>query len=315
MSFEIKLRGRIGAALQDLVREETARTLQLLGMANPASEIEAIHETRKQIKKLRAILVLLREPLGKKRYQEEEAVLRKIGHQLGPKRDAEVLLKTLQHLQHRFFPERPSPVIRTLREAFVARERRCLAQLVRSNAAAAIGADLQEMLVRLPDWPVADYGWKDLRRAVRRSYERARAGYRKAHDTPSSPRLHLWRKRVKDLWFHLRLLRRACPARMEELAQDFEVLGEFLGDDHDLSLLKSALEERRATHSQRAAMETLFELIDLRREELLDPAFDLGARLHEESATEFVREIHEQRATHHERVRKAKKLGQRLAAA
>jgi len=79
-------------------------------------------------------------------------------------------------------------------------------------------------------------------------------------------------------------------------------------------MLKSALEERRATHSHRAAMELLFELIDLRREELLDPAFDLGARLHEESAADFVREIHEQRATHHQRLRKAKKLGEKLSA-
>jgi len=110
-------------------------------------------------------------------------------------------------------------VIHTLRNAFLAQERRCLAQLTRSNSAAAITADLHEMLAGLADWPLADYGWKELRRAARRSYECARTSYRKAHDTPSAPRLHRWRKRVKELWFHLRLLRRACPARMEEWAR------------------------------------------------------------------------------------------------
>jgi len=80
-------------------------------------------------------------------------------------------------------------------------------------------------------------------------------------------------------------------------------------------MLKSALEERRAAHSRRAAMETLFELIDLRREELLDPAFDLGERLHEDSPAAFARELDEQRATHRQRHRKAKKLGAQLSAA
>jgi CHAD domain-containing protein len=206
-------------------------------------------------------------------------------------------------------------VIRSVRDLFVAREKKCLEELARSNATAAIAADLQDLLVRLADWPIATYGWKELRRAVRRSYERARESYQKAHDAPKPTRLHRWRKRVKELWFHLRLLRRASPTRMEELAQDFEVLGEFLGDDHDLSMLKSALEERRAAHSQRAAMETLFELINLRREELLDPAFDLGARLFEESPADFAQELDEKRDTHRKRLRKAKKLGEQLGAA
>ncbi len=314
MSFEIKLHGRIGAALQDLAREEVARTLKLIGAVRPGALTEAVHESRKQIKKLRALLVLLREPLGKKQYRDEDEVLQKIGRLLSPKRDAEVLLKTLNQLQQRFFPERPSAVIQTLRESFLAQERRCLAQLTRSNAVAAITAVLQEMPARIADWPVMEYGWKELRRAVRRGYARARASYRNAQDAPTSPRLHRWRKRVKEHWFHLRLLRRACPARMEELAQDFAVLGEFLGDDHDLLVLKSALEERRTAHTHRAAMETLFELIDLRREELLDPSFDLGERLHEDSAAAFARELDEGRSTRRQQRRKARKLGAQLTA-
>jgi CHAD domain-containing protein len=172
-------------------------------------------------------------------------------------------------------------------------------------------ATLKVLLADLATWPVTDYGWKKLRRAVRRSYDRARAAYRKAKDDPDPAHLHRWRKRVKELWFHVRLLRKASPAFMEELAQDFDVLGEFLGDDHDLLVLKAALKKREGG-ANRTAMETLLELIELRREELLDAAFDLGERLHEESPADFARELDQRRATRQERKRKGRKLGAQL---
>lgn len=313
MSYEIRLRGRIGQALLDVAREEIGHAIQEHGAMQKGDKAEATHEIRRCVKRVRALLVLLREPLGGARYRDAKSVLRKIGRSLSAKRDAEVRLKTLTHLEQRYFPGRPSLLIRAIHEAFVAQGRRCLAHLIRSNAAAAGSVTLKTMLADFAAWPVADYGWKELRRAVRRSYERARTSYRKAKDDPIPARLHRWRKRVKELWSHLRLLRRASPAFMEELAQDFEVLGEFLGDDHDLLVLKAALKKRRCRDKDHAAMATLFELIALRREELLDAAFDLGERLHEESPADFVRELDERRTARRERNRRGRKLGAQLA--
>jgi CHAD domain-containing protein len=315
MSYEIKLSGRIGHALLEVARDEIGQAIEMHGEMQKGDVGEAAHEIRKCIKKLRAVFALLREPLGKTRYHEQDDLLRKIGRSLGAKRDAEVLLKTLKRLQERFFPGRPSPLIRSTLVAFAGRERRCLAHLTRSNAVAAGRATLKALLADLGTWPVTDYGWKELRHAVRRSYERARTAYCKAKDDPSAKRLHQWRKRVKEMWFHVRLLRKAGPAFMEELAQDFDVLGEFLGDDHDLLVLKAALKKRAEGKEQAAARETLFELIELRREELLDAAFDLGERLHDESPGNFVRALDERREERRKRKRKEKKLGAQLVGA
>jgi CHAD domain-containing protein len=275
----------------------------------------AAHDARKRLKKLRALLVLLREPLGQKRYGEENTVLRQAGRMFSAKRDAEALQKTLKQLQRRFFPGKPSLLIQALQTAFDAEERRCRAHLKRSNAVAACTASLQEWQAHIGSWPVADYGWKELRQAVRRSYKRARKSFQDACDAPTPVRLHRWRKRVKELWFHIRLLRRVCPALMAELAQDFEALGEFLGDDHDLTVLKATLEDRRATLQHDAAVDALSKLIDLRREELLDAAFDLGERLHEDAPAVFARELQKRRSIRRQRRRKGKKLGSQLVAA
>jgi CHAD domain-containing protein len=315
MSYEIKIYGRIGPGLRDLAKEETARTLESLATMKTGDTPAAAHDARKRLKKLRALLALLREPLGQKRYRAEHTVLLEAGRMFSAKRDAETLLKTLKQLQRRFFPGKPSPVIQALQGALEAEERRCLAHLKRSNAVAACAVSLQEWQARIGAWPVTDYGWKELRQAVRRSYKRARKSYQDARDVPAPARLHRWRKRVKELWFHIRLLRRVCPALMVELAQDFEVLGEFLGDDHDLSVLKATLEDRRASLQHGTAVDALSKLIDLRREELLDAAFDLGERLHEDAPAVFVRELQERRSIRRQRRRKGKKLGSQLVAA
>ena len=313
MSFEIKPHGQIGPALQLLVCEQLTRVVELLHKAGQGAGTEAAHEVRKRIKKGRALLSLLREPLGDDLYRQEDGILQKTNRTLGSMRDAQMLLKTFEHFQRRFFPEKPPAFIRAIRENFVAHERRCSARLAQSTTLAENLASMRELVIRATHWTVQDYAWKELRKAVRRSYRRARDAYQDAVGAPTAPRLHRWRKRVKELGYHIRLLRRVCPSLMEELAQDFKVLGEFLGDDHDLVVLRTALEERREALQNGPALETLLELIDLRRSELLDTAFDLGERLHAETPSDFVQELDELRTAHQQRRRKAKKLAAQLA--
>jgi CHAD domain-containing protein len=312
MSYEIKTHGAFGRELQRVARDELDRALDVLQFIDRDTVATAPHEVRKRLKKLRALLLLLREPLGKKRYREEDAILRELGGALATLRDAQALLKTLHKLQRRFFPSKPPAVLRAMRRELERHERRCatefLDSLVLDQSIAAIHAALD----RVADWPVESYGWKQLRRAVKCSYRRSREAYARAHDSPDEKRLHRWRKRVKNLWFHLRLLRRICPALMEELAQDYEVLGEFLGDDHDLVILRDTLVERRAALADDAALETFLELLELRREELLDAAFDLGERLHADAPAVFARELDDRRSAGRARRRKARKLTSRL---
>ena len=62
-------------------------------------EPEAVHHVRKHIKKLRALLRLVREELGHKTYHREKAGLRQLNRALSPVREATVHLKTLGSLR------------------------------------------------------------------------------------------------------------------------------------------------------------------------------------------------------------------------
>ena len=314
MSYEIKTHGRIGTELQKLAREEINRIIVALRTLNAATLDDLTHEIRKRLKRVRALLSLVREPVGKKRFRAEDGVFREVEQALGAMRDAHALRETLDGLQRRFFPGKPPARLRGVRQKLGTDERLRASALVGSGVLRKQIVCLQAALDRVGDWPVGDYGWKELRRAVKHSYRRSRECRERMHDAPGAARLHRWRKRTNDLCLYLRMLRHICPVLTEELAHDFEVLGEFLGDDHDLVVLRAALEKQRKTILHRPARTAFLKLLDLRQQELCDAAFALGKRLHADSPQVFARKLGERRATVRQRTRKARKLTRKLSA-
>lgn len=120
--------------------------------------------------------------------------------------------------------------------------------------------------------------------------------------------LHEWRKSTKDFGCQARLLSRACPAFMEELAHDLKVLTEFVGEEHDFAGLRKALGARRKAIKRPRQLETFCKLIDLRRHELVCAALDLGEHLFSQAPKDFARELDHQRDARQSLVCKKKKL-------
>ena len=78
---------------------------------------------------------------------------------------------------------------------------------------------------------------------------------------------------------------------MDEFAHGLDVLAEFLGDDHDLAMLRRRLLARRVLLQRPTELASLLEVLDLRRQELTGTAFDLAERLFEESPKEFAKKL------------------------
>ena len=103
-------------------------------------------------------------------------------------------------------------------------------------------------------------------------------------DDPSAEAVHDWRKRVKDLWYHLRLLREIWPAALKGAADEAHRLSDLLGDHHDLSVL---IDEIRAEAPDDPDLGTLAALAERRQGELLDEALPSGERLYAEKPRQF----------------------------
>ena len=104
---------------------------------------------------------------------------------------------------------------------------------------------------------------------------------------PSVENFHAWRKRVKDLWYQVRLLRPLWPGMLKDLANEFGRLADCLSDDHDLAILRQAV--LRQPTEERTQVEALTALIDQQRGELEMEAKRLGERLYVETPNAFVR--------------------------
>ena len=155
------------------------------------------------------------------------------------------------------------------------------------RAAARIAAAVD----RVRGWPVGGDGWDAIESGLRRSYRRGGATMRDAVADPTVERLHEWRKRVKDLWYHLRILTPAWPAVVEALAEEAHVLSEQLGDDHDLAMLATAARDHADAFAEPLDLDALVDAIDDRRSELQRSATSLGRRLYADEPEAFIARI------------------------
>ena len=87
--------------IRRILRQQTAQALEALHR-DPQLSDEVVHEVRKQLKKVRAALRLLRKALGSRTYDRENTVFRNAARPFTEVRDAKVLMDTLDTLAEHF---------------------------------------------------------------------------------------------------------------------------------------------------------------------------------------------------------------------
>jgi CHAD domain-containing protein len=273
-------RGQLDAGLEELA-----------GQPNRGLD-EAVHETRKRLKRLRAALRLGRSAIGAETYRRENAAFRDLGKRLSAPRDAMVLIETLDELTERFRDELPTDATGPLRARFEQMHERALTRLRRDEATIeAVRGELEGARVRSAAWTFDGEGFEALRPGLERIYRRGRRSMRAAAEEANDERLHEWRKRAKDLWHAVQILRPAAPKRMKRLAKRAHRLSDLLGDDHDLAVLRARVERAGGSFEREASRTALLAVIDRRRLSLQSDAFKLGAKIYEAPPKSFGRSV------------------------
>jgi CHAD domain-containing protein len=265
-------RGRIDHALDEL-RGESDSTRE-----------EAVHEARKDMKKLRALLRLVRGELGDRVYAAENTCFRDTARELSGVRDADVMLVTLGHLEERY-GELPGAGSR-LRPALVAHRFRASAEGLRPKAAIDTLGEARE---RVADWPLETDGFEAFEEGLERIYRQGRRDFRAARKSPSAERMHEWRKRTKDLWYHLQLLEESWKPVIGALADEAHELSDRLGDEHDLTVLSEwAHRHASALNGSEPVLRGFDVILEARQRELQQEAFEYGVRIYADKPSVFV---------------------------
>jgi CHAD domain-containing protein len=260
---------------------------ELSGKSDSDAET-AVHEARKDMKKLRALLRLFRDELGDEAYRSENEAFRGVARRLSGARDADVMLGTLDRLRAATGSELSSKVHSGLRRA-LKEHRRSLEGTAagRRRTLNEARADLKEARSRVESWQLGEDAFGSIEPGLRRTYRRGRRSMQTAEQQPSTENLHEWRKRAKDHWYHLRLLRDSWPGPMGALADEADTLSECLGEDHDLAVLADAAREREGALGGPGGLEELERAVGRRRDELQSHALELGRRLYAEKSGAF----------------------------
>ena len=289
-AFRLKRKEEVGDGVRRIAAGRAEKALaRLRGIEAEDEDLaDAIHGARKDLKKLRAVVRLLHGELDRAGYKLESRRYRDAGRLLSGTRDAQVKVDTLDALGEHF-DDLPEAAVSAWRGELQREcERTQGAGTEVSEAVAAAIAAIEAGRRRIDGWRFEDESWALLAGGVERTYGRGRRAMERAAREPSADNLHRWRKRAKDLWYLLRLLRPAWPEVLGETTEQAHRLADLLGDHHDLAVLAVDLsdggwERRRAGRSPPRSPQ--------RQGELAAAALELGGRLYAEKPKAFCRRL------------------------
>ncbi len=247
-----------------------------------------VHETRKHLKKARAALCLLAGEVSEDRFQRENRNLRNVARLISEIRDAEVRLQTVKQLRELSGANRRRNIRET--EELLAFE---------LDSFLAAFSDWQEEAKtkltrsrdRIATWSIHEIDCQQICRAVQRSYKGGRKALKKATHKWRAEDFHEFRKRVKQLWYHLKILRRLHPLILNELSDELKTIADHLGHAHDLAFLRERL--ALMAGSRKRGSRVLSGLIDAREKELQRTAAALAERFYAQKPKHFARRIAE----------------------
>jgi len=287
MAFRFKLAEPFEEGVRRIAREQIERAQSQLKA--PGDPVVAVHETRKSLKRLRALLRLIRPALGESAFREENARLRDIGGGLSSTRDRHVLLETVAKLEANSSLARKGlgQVMRDVLHVTNGREDPASEAAAIRQALSRLG----EAKKRFGQLRLEGKDFEIVGAGLQACYRRTRRAFHKAYAEPSDEHFHEWRKGAQQHWRHMALLSRAWTGCLNARVAEARALSQLLGDDHDLALLVAFVHSEsggKLTASQVAAIE---KVARQRQEELRAVAHPRGVRLFTEGSRNLRRRI------------------------
>lgn len=279
----------LGAGLQRLSLEQLDYAIAAL----ETMRIDiGIHEARKSLRRVRALLRLVRDPLGDRVYRTENVAIRDVGRVIGSSRDATVMVETVAGLSFLYRGVLEPAAFDTLRAHLLERDKLIQRRVSGPRLEEAVSV-LTAVRDRFAVWPrsTLNEGFPEVSDGLLRVYRRGRNRMVDAYREGSAEAFHVWRKRVRYLRFQMALLEGMWPGFQRGMVSDLAHLAEALGADRDLSGLNRLLNEEPEMLPAENARHVLQDLLVRNRTRLREAARPVGTRLYAEEPPDFVRRL------------------------
>ncbi len=311
MAFKLEAQETFLKGIPRIARERIDRVIESLsGKTRPGPE--SIHEARKDLKSLRALLRLARGAIDDEIRIHENIFFRDAGRSLSAVRDPQALLEALKYFDKQL--PSSSGLSRSKSESI-----RAFIEKIRLKLN-------QNLIDGLPPGTLRKL-LRDLRAARRRFallFESAslrpgnewevfignglRRTYRKAknivwqfevigHETAEDNTWHELRKCAKALGYQLRLLKPVWPGMMHAFTEEIDQLTDRLGDANDLAVLRDKIldepYDRSDTLTYGETRRIFLQSLDQRKQMLQLEAFNLARFIYAKKPGQFERGLRE----------------------
>ncbi len=236
---------------------------------------EKVRRARVRCKRIRALLALAQDAIGRKAWKKQNRWWRDLARSLSDVRDLSARVEALDAVKAGMRAEVSESVVARMR-AWLELDR------VSREAAWDVREALKRFAARLHDAPAPNLdaceGWDALTGRYARSYGKAYAAMHEAAEGDEADLFHEWRKKVKATGLQARLLRERFP-QLEPDVNAGRELSNVLGLAQDIDVVLAALEaDPSLPLSPREEAELISALIT-RRGDLFREALELGGRM------------------------------------
>jgi CHAD domain-containing protein len=239
------------------------------------------------VKRVRALLRLVKAELPATVYDRDNLYLRNIGRQLSALRDAAVIEETFAALQKEFSAQLPRRTWQAVKHSLVVRARPSNGQ--KEKRMMAVAAKLRTARARVEKWSLEFDEVETLQQGIRKAYRRGQRALEQALEEPTTENFHEWRKQVNHLRHQLQILQTLKLGQVKTTLREFKSLAELLGGKNDLALLSQRL--RRRSKAPTTIPLALQELIQTREQALTAEAITLGQPLYQAKAKALLRSL------------------------
>jgi CHAD domain-containing protein len=290
MAFRILADESVAEAVERIAREQIDNAIDEIN-DEELERHEVVHQVRKRCKKIRGLIRLVRPQFGDT-YGRENAWYRDSARRLSDVRDAQSIIETFDELLDHFQDQIDREAFSPIRQQLMDRRKKVVEDEV--DLCERLDAFLERMhegRERVAAWRLGEKGFNAVQGGLIKTYGRGCTAMTEAYQNPSTETFHEWRKRVKYHGYHMRLLRPIWPGPMQARCEEADVLSDYLGDDHDLSVLRETLLERPDDFGGEETIQALLGLTTQRQVKLRARAKRLGARLYAEPPKRFAKRL------------------------
>ena len=288
MAFCVRPRESIADGLRRLAKKELASAReQLLRTRQPGDE--AIHEARKSVKKVRAIVQLIETDDGrgigggKKR-------LRAANRALSHVRDADVMILTLQKLLDRWPHLLSEHTLARVRHQLSAHKDAVAQAAAREGSWSEVAEELRRGRAAVKRSSPAHRRFGALAPGLRVTHKCGRKAMARALERQGDADFHEWRKQIKALWYDLRLIEGA-GARIHRDVEALDRAETSLGDDHDAVVLCAYLSGSQAFRDDSLEFRRLTQQAERYQQELRRKAIASTKAIYAAPTGAYVREV------------------------